>query len=144
MNLLQQEIVSGSGISWAICKSAPRYRQVTMPASQHSVFTGWMPFLLPNQQDCHSQNIINKVMLTAVRHFHIIHTSINAFLQYMSPTCTCHNTVANIELQHTITNYTMPELKQQKNSNPFKYNITQQKCMLFNYTITGSYRSKRQ
>jgi len=30
--------VSGSGISWAICKSAPRSRQITMPASHHSVF----------------------------------------------------------------------------------------------------------
>ena len=26
MDLLQQETVSGSGISWAICKSAPRSR----------------------------------------------------------------------------------------------------------------------
>jgi len=42
--------VSGSGISWAICKSAPRSRQITMPAPHHSVFTGWMPFLPPNQQ----------------------------------------------------------------------------------------------
>ena len=31
--LLQQVTVSGSGISWAICKSAPRSRQITMPAS---------------------------------------------------------------------------------------------------------------
>ena len=30
--LLKQETVSGSGISWAICKSASRYRQITMPA----------------------------------------------------------------------------------------------------------------
>ena len=30
--LLKQEIVSCSGISWAICKSAPRSRQITMPA----------------------------------------------------------------------------------------------------------------
>jgi len=30
--LLKQEIVSGSGISWAICKSAPRSRQITTPA----------------------------------------------------------------------------------------------------------------
>jgi len=30
--------VSGSGISWAICKSAPRSRQITMPAPHHSVF----------------------------------------------------------------------------------------------------------
>jgi len=48
--LLKQETVSGSGISWAICKSAPRLRQKTMPTSHHSVSTGWMPFLLPNQQ----------------------------------------------------------------------------------------------
>ena len=36
--LLKQETVSGSGISWAICKSAPRYRQITMPALHHSDF----------------------------------------------------------------------------------------------------------
>ena len=50
--LLKQETVSGSGISWAvgICKSAPRSRQMTMPAPHHSVFTGRMPFLPPNQQ----------------------------------------------------------------------------------------------
>jgi len=29
--------VSGSGISWAICKSAPRSRQITTPAPHHSV-----------------------------------------------------------------------------------------------------------
>jgi len=28
----KQETVSGSGISWAVCKSAPRSRQITMPA----------------------------------------------------------------------------------------------------------------
>ena len=28
--LLKQETVSGSGISWAICKSAPRSGQITM------------------------------------------------------------------------------------------------------------------
>ena len=42
--------VSGSGFSWAICKSAPCSRQITTPAPHHSVFTGQMPFLLPNQQ----------------------------------------------------------------------------------------------
>jgi len=47
---LKQETVSGSGISWAICKSAPRSRQTTTPAPHHSVFTGRMPFLPPNQQ----------------------------------------------------------------------------------------------
>ena len=48
--LLEQEIVSGSGISWTICKSAARSRQITTPAPHHSVFTGRMPFLPPNQQ----------------------------------------------------------------------------------------------
>ena len=36
--LLKHETVSGSGISWAVCKSAPRSRQITTPASHHSVF----------------------------------------------------------------------------------------------------------
>ena len=48
--LLKQETVSGSGNSWAIRKSAPISRQITMPAPHHSFSTGRMPFLLPNQQ----------------------------------------------------------------------------------------------
>jgi len=36
--LLKQETMRGSGISWAICKSAPHSRQITTPAPQHSVF----------------------------------------------------------------------------------------------------------
>ena len=38
--LLKQETEwhCGSGFSWAICKSAPRSRQITMPAPHHSVF----------------------------------------------------------------------------------------------------------
>ena len=35
---LKQERVSGSSISWAICKSAPCSRQITTPAPHHSVF----------------------------------------------------------------------------------------------------------
>jgi len=41
--LLKQEAVSGSGISWAVCKSAP----CSPPLS---FFTGWMPFLPPPNQ----------------------------------------------------------------------------------------------
>jgi len=36
--LLKQETVSGSCISWAICKPAPHSRQITTPAPHHSVF----------------------------------------------------------------------------------------------------------
>ena len=46
--LLKQETVSGSGISWAICKSAPRSRQITRPAPHHSVF--YRPDALPASQ----------------------------------------------------------------------------------------------
>jgi len=52
--LLEQEIVSGSGISWAICKSAPRSRQITMPAPHHSVFC--RPDTLPATQPTASKH----------------------------------------------------------------------------------------
>ena len=40
-----------SGISWTICKqSAPRSRHITTPTTHHSIFTGRMLFLMPNQQ----------------------------------------------------------------------------------------------
>jgi len=51
LDFLEQEIVSGSCVSWALCKSAPCPRQVTTLAFHHSVFfAGQMPFLLCNQQ----------------------------------------------------------------------------------------------
>jgi len=37
--LLEQEAVSGSGISWAICKSAPCPKEITMPAPTAQFFT---------------------------------------------------------------------------------------------------------
>jgi len=42
---------NGSGISWTICKqSAPGSRQITTPTPHHSIFTGRVLFLTPNQQ----------------------------------------------------------------------------------------------
>ena len=52
--LLEQETVSGSGIRWAICKSAPRSRQITMPAPHHSVF--YRPDALPAAQPTASKH----------------------------------------------------------------------------------------
>ena len=52
--LLKQETVSGSGISWAICKFAPRSRQITMPAPHHSVF--YRPDALPAAQPTASKH----------------------------------------------------------------------------------------
>jgi len=33
--VLKQETVSGGGISWAVCKSAPCPRQITMPVPHY-------------------------------------------------------------------------------------------------------------
>ena len=61
--LLKQETVSGSGISWAICKSAHRSRQITMPAPHHSFF--YRPDALPAAQ------------LTASKHWrHVLHQTL--------------------------------------------------------------------
>ena len=46
--LLKQETVSGSGTSWAVCKSAPRTRQIATSAPHHSVF--YRPDALPATQ----------------------------------------------------------------------------------------------
>ena len=42
--------MSGSGISWAICKSALHSRQITTPTPHHSVFNRPDALLPPNQQ----------------------------------------------------------------------------------------------
>ena len=52
--LLEQETVSGSGISWAICKSAPRFRQITTPVPHFSVF--YRPDALPAAQPTASKH----------------------------------------------------------------------------------------
>ena len=52
--LLEQEPVSGSGISWAICKSAPRSRQITTPEPHRSVF--YRPDALPATQPTASKH----------------------------------------------------------------------------------------
>ena len=52
--LLKQETVNGSGISWAICKSAPHSRQITTPAPHHSVF--YRPHALPATQPTASKH----------------------------------------------------------------------------------------
>jgi len=52
--LLKQETVSGSGISWAVCKSAPSSRQIATPAPHHSVF--YRPDALPATQPTASKH----------------------------------------------------------------------------------------
>jgi len=60
--LLKQETVSGSGISWAICKSARCSGQTTMPAPHHSVF--YRPDALPADQPTASKHWRHTCMYT--------------------------------------------------------------------------------
>jgi len=71
--------VSGNGISWAICKSAPRSRQVTMPASHHSVF--YRLDALPAAQPTVSKH-------WSVLHIIVWYDSFTIFL------CYCHHSCA--------------------------------------------------
>ena len=80
LDLLEQETVSGSGICWAICKSAPHPRQPRQnPTTQF--FTGRMPFLPPNQQRQSTEGehclyhygIITKLPCIFIRQFYDIY-----------------------------------------------------------------------
>ena len=60
--LLEQETVSGIGVSWAICKSASRSMQITMPASPAlKCFTGHVitSCLLGTQQQTSTSEVTN-------------------------------------------------------------------------------------
>ena len=61
--LLKQETVSCSGISWAICKSAPHCRQITMPSPHQSVF--YRPDAVPAAQPTASKHWRYPIMLAA-------------------------------------------------------------------------------
>jgi len=62
--------VSGSGISWAICKSVPRSRKITMPAPHHSVF------LQAECPSCHPTNSVKA--LNCLNLFHPIRIMVSA------------------------------------------------------------------
>ena len=58
--LLKQETVSGSGISWAICKSASHSRQITMPVPHYS-------FLQARCPSCRATNSANALKAIALK-----------------------------------------------------------------------------
>ena len=81
---LKQETVSGSGISWAICKSAPHFRQMTTPAPHHSVF--YRPDALPAAQPTASKHWRHKI------HTHAKKIRSKAKLQWKQKDTTDHIT----------------------------------------------------
>jgi len=74
LGFIKQEIVSGSGISWNILKSAPHPKQITMPAPHHLVFfTGRMPLMPPNQQHQSTEGTtIHCVISNNITGFHAV------------------------------------------------------------------------
>ena len=62
--LLKQETLSDSGISWAVCKSAPCSRQITTPTPHHSVF--YRPDALPAAQPTASKQWRQTRTLTTI------------------------------------------------------------------------------
>jgi len=57
LDLVEQEIVNGSGISSAICKSAPHPDTQPRHHPTTQFFTGQIPFLPPNQQQQSTEGI---------------------------------------------------------------------------------------
>ena len=60
--LLKQMTVSGSGIHWAVCKSAPFSRQTATPAHHHSVF------LQAGCPSCHPTNSVKALKADRKEH----------------------------------------------------------------------------
>ena len=92
--LLEQETVSGSGISWAICKSAPRSRQITTPTPHRSVFL---------QAGCPSCRQTNSVKaLKAKKIFKYSHKADQNHTNYYSCKCSV-NIQMKIQLHYCAT-----------------------------------------
>ena len=71
--LLKQEAVSGSSISWTVCKSAPRSRQITAPAPHHC-------FLQAGCPSCCPTNIVKALKGFAILLQHYINILLTYFL----------------------------------------------------------------
>jgi len=94
--LLKQETVNGSGISWAICKSAPRSRQITTPAPTAQSQFFYRPDALPATQPTASKHWRQAVLLRSNRRNVV-------FLLFVLQTCAwCRLVIANWNCRGTI------------------------------------------
>ena len=82
---LDQETVSGSGISWAMYKSAPRTTQITTPAPHHSIFyrQDGLPAAQPTASK-HWRQHINKISNLT---FPVPRTELLAGIDFLTSTC---------------------------------------------------------
>ena len=129
--LLKQETVSGSGISWAVCKSAPRSRQKPRQHPTTQFFTGRMPFLPPNQQRQSIEGIGKPAATTCDIH------SVNWRRRIYG-----HDTTANLWVKHSI----ICGVKERRISVLFKWNEINwfNKAYLSDITVTSISQSFNQ
>ena len=66
--ILKQETASVSDINWAVCKAAPRSREITMPTPHHSVF--YRLDALPAAQPTASMHWRHKTVIVTHTHIH--------------------------------------------------------------------------
>ena len=89
-------------IRWAICKSAPRSRQVTMPVPHHSVF--YRPDALPAAQPTaskHWRHVRNKFLILAVANsgsgmWGVVSNSLCIKLKMDTGKCCSHHLISSI------------------------------------------------
>jgi len=103
LDLLEQETVSGSGTSWAICKSALHPRQTTMPAFHHSVF--YRP-IQPVYGRSHTQNMTLNITYDLDFQINNIQTS----LTKMSRNLGNFHEIKHFNLQYTTSVKKLPEM----------------------------------
>jgi len=106
LDLLEREIVSGSDICWAMCKSAPHPRQPRQhPTPQF--FTGRMPLLPPNQQRQSTEGILMCTSVYCQNYWFNGHAKIevkNALVHAVnSPLCElCFSVLISHNLSHSL------------------------------------------
>ena len=102
--LLKQETVSGSGISWAICNSAPHSRQPHQhPTTQF--YTGRMPFL-PSKNWRPTNNTNKKIRNVPYNYITIYNLEICSFYNLeLSPSSSLNATSPNPFHHHLKTHY---------------------------------------
>ena len=127
--LLKQETASGSGISWAICKSAPRSRQITTPAPHHSdfyrpdAFPAAQPTASKHWRDKYSTYQMSNNRQESTGHL-ICHPGFSANWALFSTTSTIDVNMFTVTLQHFNNRVTIIRTLQQQEKRQQQY-ITQ-------------------
>jgi len=102
--LLEQKTVSGSGISWAICKSAPRSRQITTTALHCSSF---LQAACPSCRPSNSVKPLNVVykrmkILASLQLGHSVYPLVNSRCNYVEASFCADNITRDINYKSVL------------------------------------------